>query len=118
MKTLRARSNRTYGVVSYMAGRRRSEIGIRMALGADRARILRLILGEIGVLLTVGLGAGLATALAGGSAVRTLLFGLKPNDPAVLVAATALLAAAGLVAAFAPAHRAAGTSPTAALREQ
>jgi len=107
-----------YGVVSYLVARRRNEIGIRMALGANRNAILRMILGEVGVLLVCGLAAGLVLALATGTAARTLLFGLEPHDPLVLLSATALLALVGLAAGFIPARRAAGIAPMTALREQ
>ena len=73
-----------YGVISYMVVRRRSEIGIRMALGADRRRVLRLIMREAGLLLAIGLGVGTILALAVAKAASTLLFGLKRAIPQAL----------------------------------
>ena len=73
-----------YGVMSYMVARRRTEIGIRMALGADRAAVVRMIVGEAATLLAAGLCVGAGLAIAGGQFAATLLFGLKPWDPATL----------------------------------
>src|SRR5437868_8596612 len=70
-----------YGVMSYTVARRRNEIGIRMALGADRRNVIRLILRESVVLLAIGLGIGIAASLAAGHAARALLYGLPPGDP-------------------------------------
>jgi putative ABC transport system permease protein len=106
-----------YGVVSYMVVRRRGEIGIRMALGATRSGVLRLILKEAGVLLVVGLFVGTVLALSSGKAAETLLFGLKPTDPSTITLAILLLAAVALLASFVPALRAARTEPMTALRE-
>ncbi len=74
-----------YGVISYMVARRRSEIGIRMALGASRGGVLRLVLREAAVLLGIGLIVGTALALSGSKAMGTLLFGLKPTDPTTIL---------------------------------
>ena len=89
-----------YGVISYMVARRRNEIGIRMSLGADRRAIIGLVLGEALVLLAIGLGIGLALAVAASSAAASLLFGLKPYDPATLAMATGLLAGIALAATY------------------
>jgi putative ABC transport system permease protein len=105
-----------YGVMSYMVARRTNEIGIRMTLGAGRGEITRLILREAGVLLAVGLGAGLVLALAGGRAVGSALFGLKPYDPLTLAAAAALLAVVAAAASYLPARRATKVDPMTALR--
>jgi putative ABC transport system permease protein len=107
-----------YGVFSYMVARRQNEIGIRMALGADRATVPRMILGEAGMLLTAGLTAGLLIALAAGKAATTLLYGLEPHDPLTLSIAGLILGAAGLAASFIPAHRASSLDPVSALRDQ
>lgn len=106
-----------YGVVAYMVARRRNEIGVRMALGAGRARILRLILGEVAWLMAAGLTIGLALSLSMGRTARAILYGLEPHDPVTLVTATVLLATVGVVAAIIPARRAVRIPPTAALRE-
>src|SRR5437868_1367935 len=76
-----------YGVIAYMVARRRNEIGVRIALGADRPRVIRLVLREAVVLLAVGLVIGAGLALWAGRAAATLLFGLKPHDPATLAGA-------------------------------
>ena len=107
-----------YGVISYMVARRRGEIGIRMALGATRGGVLRLILKEAGALLAAGLVVGTALALSTGKAAETLLFGLKPTDPFTIVMAVVLLAVVAMLASFVPALRAARTQPMAALREE
>jgi putative ABC transport system permease protein len=107
-----------YGVMSYMVVRRRSEIGIRMALGANSGDVSNMILREAGVLLAVGLGIGTGLALAAATAAGALLFGLKPNDPATLGTAVAALAIAALGASYLPARRAARLDPVQALREE
>jgi len=105
-----------YGVMSYMVVRRTNEIGIRMTLGAGRGEITRMILREAGVLLSVGFGVGLVLALAGGRAVGSVLFGLKPYDPLTLAAAAALLAVVAVAASYLPARRATKVDPMVALR--
>ena len=105
-----------YGVMSYMVVRRTNEIGIRLTLGADRSRIVMMVMREAGVLLGIGLAAGLLLAIAGARAARALLFGLQPYDPVTLAAAAALLAAVALAASLLPAKRAAKLDPMAALR--
>jgi predicted permease len=107
-----------YGVIAYMVARRRNEIGVRIALGADRARVIRLVLGEAILLVGVGLTVGMAIALWAGRAAAALLFGLAPRDPVSLFAAMALLTVIALIASYGPAHRAARIEPMAALREE
>jgi predicted permease len=107
-----------YGIIAYMVERRTSEIGIRMALGADRASILRLVLREASVLLGLGLLIGTVLSLAGSRAAATLLFGLKPTDLATYVLALASLSVVAGFASFLPARRAAGLDPMAALRNE
>jgi putative ABC transport system permease protein len=107
-----------YGVMSYMVARRQNEIGIRMALGADRMGVMRLVLGEAATLLAVGLAVGTALALAAGTAARSMLFGLQPYDPLTLTMALVLLAVVALGASYLPAHRAARLDPMAALRDE
>jgi predicted permease len=106
-----------YGVMAYSIGQRRQEIGIRMAMGAGRRDVLRLVLRQ--GLRPVALGAllGLGLALAAGRAIASLLFGVSPADPLALAGAVALLALVALAAVVAPARRAAGLDPVAALRE-
>ncbi|HMF77172.1 MAG TPA: ABC transporter permease [Bryobacteraceae bacterium] len=105
-----------YGVMAYMVAQRRNEIGVRVALGANRARVTRLILREAVLLLVLGLAAGTFLALWAGKAAATLLFELQPYDAISLVAASVLLTAIALVASYVPARRAAALDPMAALR--
>jgi predicted permease len=107
-----------YGVIAYMVARRRNEIGVRIALGADRGRVIRLVLGEAILLVGVGLAAGLLIALWAGRAAAALLFGLAPRDPVSLVAAMGLLTLIALLASYGPARRAAAIEPMDALREE
>lgn len=107
-----------YGVISYMVVRRTNEIGIRMALGANRSGILSLILREAGWLLSVGVGVGIVLSLAGARAAKSLLYGLTPYDPLTLVAAIALIAIVAVAASSLPAQRASKLNPMVALREE
>ena len=105
-----------YGVMSYTVARRTKEIGVRMAIGAQRTDILRMILREAGLLVGLGLVVGLAASLAGAQLLRSLLFGIAPRDPFTLAATCGVLLLAGLFAAWWPARRAASTEPMQALR--
>ncbi len=107
-----------YGVMSYLVARRTNEIGVRMALGANRSQILSLILRQSAGLLAVGLAAGAVLSMAAGQAVKSLLFGLQPNDAGTLAMAMLLLAIATQAASYLAARRAARLEPTAALREE
>lgn len=107
-----------YGVMSYTVARRRSEIGIRLALGAERSSVVGMIVREAAVLLAAGAAIGAALSIASGRAVATLLYGLEPSDPGTLGAAVAGLAAVTLLAAWLPARRASRMPPTVALREE
>lgn len=106
-----------YGMMTYMVSRRKVEIGIRMALGADPGKVIRMVLGESGALLTCGvlIGAGLAFVLSRWAA--SLLFGLKPWDPPSFALAAGTLGLVSLLAAWIPARRASRLAPTIALRE-
>jgi ABC-type antimicrobial peptide transport system permease subunit len=105
-------------VISYMVARRRNEIGVRIALGADRGRVIRMILREAGLLLAVGLVAGLLLAWWAARAAATLLFGLQPHDPVTLISAALMLSAITLIASYGPARRAAALEPMQALRDE
>jgi predicted permease len=105
-----------YGVVSYMIARRRNEIGIRMALGASRGRVIAIVMREAAVLLAVGLIAGAVLAVAAGRGAESLLFGLKPSDPLTLLTCVLLLSMIAALASFIPARRAAKVDPMVALR--
>src|SRR5262249_15188452 len=107
-----------YGVVAYSVARRTHEIGIRMALGADKGRIASMILAEAARMLGVGLLAGVALALAVTRTARALLYGLAPDDPLTIALAVGLMAALTLLASFLPARRAARVDPMMALREE
>ncbi len=107
-----------YGVVSYMVARRRNEIGIRIALGAGRSTIINLIVKEAGLLLGAGLAIGTLLALATARTASSLLYGLRPTDPASIASAIILLALVALAASFLPALRAARVEPMDALREE
>jgi putative ABC transport system permease protein len=106
-----------YGVTSYAVTLRRGEIGVRMALGADVSRVLRLVLGRAARLVVAGvvIGAGLSLWLA--TFVSSLLFGLEARDVATLGSAVGLMAAVAILAAFLPAWRAARIDPVEVLRE-
>lgn len=105
-----------YGLLSYSVEVRRREIGIRMALGADRAGITALVVHEASALVAIGAAAGLVLTPIAGRAATGLLYGLQPADPVTLAATLALLSAVGLLAAYVPARRAAAVDPASAIR--
>ena len=107
-----------YGVVSFLVARRRSEIGIRLALGAERGQVVAMVMREAGRLLLVGVVVGAALSLLAGRAAGALLFGLKPYDPLTLAAAALLLALIAAAASFLPARRASKLDPMVALRDE
>jgi putative ABC transport system permease protein len=107
-----------YGVMSYTVTQRTTEIGIRMALGAQRGSITAMILGRAAKLLALGLVLGVGLSLAVASTAGSLLFGLKPRDPATLAVATLLLTAVTLVASLVPSMRAANLNPIDSLRTE
>jgi len=107
-----------YGVLSCWVAERRHEIGVRMALGAGRAQVLRLVLGKGMRLTAAGLALGLGAALAASLALRTLLFGVGPHDPAVFALVTVLLAVAALAACYFPGRGASRLDPREALLYQ
>jgi putative ABC transport system permease protein len=107
-----------YGVISYMAARRRNEIGIRIALGASESSILCLVFREAGSLLGVGLLIGTLLAIGAAQIAKSLLYGLQPADPGTIGSAVALLGGVALAATLIPALKAARLNPMAALREE
>lgn len=106
-----------YGVVAYSVLRRSREIGVRMALGARRSAVLRMVLGEGARLAGIGLAVGLASAFASSRLLASMLYGVKPNDPAVLVGVPIVLGVTALAATFIPARRASRVDPLIAMRE-
>jgi predicted permease len=106
-----------YGVTAYAVSLRQTEIGIRIALGATRASVVRLVLARVSRLVGAGIVVGLASGAWASRFVATLLFGLEPDDPGTLVAAAATLALIGAVAGWLPAHRASRLDPTRILRD-
>jgi len=107
-----------YGVMSYTVTERTTEIGIRMALGAQRTNITAMILGKAATLLAAGLVLGAGLSLAVANAAGSLLFGLKPRDPAALAGAALLLAVVTLLASLVPSIRAANVNPIDSLRTE
>jgi predicted permease len=107
-----------YGVMAYSVARRTREIGLRLALGAQRGLVLRMVLGDAATLLGTGIVLGLAAALLSGPVLAKMLYGAGPRDPFILAAVCAGVAVAGLLAAYIPALRAASIEPMQALRSQ
>jgi len=106
----------TYGVLSYLVAERQQEIGIRMALGADRREILRLVLSR-GILLSgLGLAGGIVAALGLTRVIKTMLFNVTPTDPLTLAIVTGVIAVVAIVACLVPAWRATRTDPMIVLR--
>jgi putative ABC transport system permease protein len=106
-----------YGVTSYAVSRRRTEIGIRMALGAAPGGVIRLVLRRVAILVSLGVLVGSAASLWAARFVETLLYGLQPRDPLTFVAAAVVLAVIGAVAGWLPARRAARIDPARVLRD-
>ena len=105
-----------YGVMSYTVLRRTREIGIRMALGAERGRVLWLVLREVAILAALGVGLGLPSALGLSRLIESQLYGLSPTDPLTLGLSTAVLLSVALLAGYLPASRATRVDPMTALR--
>jgi predicted permease len=107
-----------YGVISFLVARRRNEIGIRLALGAERGQVVAMVMREAGRLLLIGVLTGAALSLVAGRGAGSLLFGLKPYDPLTLITAALLLALIAVAASFLPARRASKLDPMVALRDE
>jgi ABC-type antimicrobial peptide transport system permease subunit len=108
----------SYGVLAYMVAERRREIGIRIALGAGRGSVLRMVLSQGLGLTVVGVASGLAVALAMNRVLGSLLFGVRPSDPATIAGVVVLIAAVALMACYLPAHSATHVDPMIVLREE
>jgi ABC-type antimicrobial peptide transport system permease subunit len=107
-----------YGVMAYSVSRRTREIGIRMALGAERGAIYRLILREAGLVALTGIAAGLGCSIAGAALFKHLLFGVESWDAPTLIAVTLVLAICAMLASFLPARTAASVNPVESLRAE
>jgi len=107
-----------YGTMSYRVARRTGEIGIRMALGAQRARVVWMVLREVVLLAAVGLAIGVPAALAASKLVESFLFGMKPNDPVTLIGSVVTLTTTAILAGYLPARNASRIDPMIALRHE
>ena len=106
-----------YGVTAYSVSRRRSEIGLRIALGATATTVVRLVVSRVVLLIGIGAAAGAGASLWLSRFVAPLLYGLEPRDPITLIAAVGILVAVGLTAGLLPATRASRLDPSVVLRE-
>jgi ABC-type antimicrobial peptide transport system permease subunit len=107
-----------YGVIAYSVSQRTKEIGVRMALGAQRSSVYQLILKEAGCLMVFGMLAGAVCSVITASMMRKLLFGTDPWDAETLAAVAAVLATSAMLASYIPARRAASVDPVEALRSE
>jgi predicted permease len=107
-----------YGVMAYAVARRTSEIGVRMALGAQRGSVLRMVLRETLALMLAGIALGIPAAIAATRLLKSVLFGLEPGDPATIAMVTAILLGVALFAGYIPARRASAVDPVVALRHE
>ena len=105
-----------YGLMSYVVARRTNEIGIRMALGAERSSVRWLVVREVLGLVAIGVGVGVPVALAGGRVISNMLFGLRGSDPTSMFIAVAVMLAVAVIAGYLPARRASRIEPMVALR--
>ena len=105
-----------YSVISYAVVQRTREIGVRMALGADRPKILAMIVGHGALLTLIGMVLGIAGAMATTRYLRSLLYEVSPLDPTIYLAVAAIVASAAVLATYIPARRATKVNPTVALR--
>jgi putative ABC transport system permease protein len=106
----------TYGVLAYSVSQRTKELAVRMALGADRAGVLRLVVGEGMLVASAGIAAGMAGAMALSRALSSMVFGVSVRDPSTFAAVPLMLAGVALAASAVPAIRASRVSPITALR--
>jgi putative ABC transport system permease protein len=105
-----------YGVMSYAVSARTQEMGVRLAIGAQRRDVMWLVLGQVLKLAAIGLAIGMAVLVLGGSALEGLLFGVRASDPVTMILVGVILTAVAILAAWAPAWRAARVDPIEALR--
>ena len=107
-----------FGVISYLVRERTKELGVRMALGADRGRIMKLILGQSFRLIVSGLVIGFAITFVIVRSLSSMVYAIRPNDPAIFILVAACLSAVALLGSCIPARRAAHIDPMRALREE
>jgi ABC-type antimicrobial peptide transport system permease subunit len=105
-----------YGVLSYAVAQRTNEIGIRMALGAERGTVVRMVLRETALLIVIGLAVGVPASLASARLIQSKLFGLKAADPVTLAGAIGIIVVVAVASGYWPARRAAKVDPLIALR--
>jgi ABC-type antimicrobial peptide transport system permease subunit len=106
-----------YGVIAYGVAQRRSELGVRIALGAKRGSIVTTMLGHVMTPVGIGVAAGVGLSVWAATLVRSLLYGLEPRDPVTLTGAVAVLATVATIAGWLPAYRASRLDPAKVLRE-
>jgi ABC-type lipoprotein release transport system permease subunit len=116
--TLVLASTGLFGLMSYSVARRKNEIGIRMAIGARRGDVIRMVMNETLTLVIAGIVAGLAATVALSQVISSMLFGLAPSDPMTIAAASMLLLVVASVAGYLPARRASRVDPLVALRHE
>jgi ABC-type antimicrobial peptide transport system permease subunit len=107
-----------FGVLAFQVARRTNELGVRIALGASRQAMTRLVMRDVGRMLAPGVALGTGGALMATGVTRSMLFGLSPTDPTVFLVAASILTSAALVAGWLPARRAARIDPVIALRHE
>jgi putative ABC transport system permease protein len=107
-----------YGLTSYGVARRRGEIGVRIALGAQRASVVWLVLRDVVATLAIGTAVGVVVSLSAGKLITKLLYGLQPSNPVTIVVSATVLALAATTAGYLPARRASRLDPMTALREE
>jgi len=105
-------------VLSYAVARRRREIGVRIALGAERSEVVRLVLRQAALLVTAGVILGLAGATSTGRVLESMVYGVRPGDPLIVLGACCVMVITSLLAAYVPATRAASVDPMQALRSE
>jgi ABC-type antimicrobial peptide transport system permease subunit len=107
-----------YGVMAFQVSARTREIGVRMALGARRSQVVRMVIGQALLVVVIGVGVGIPFALAGARSLRALLYGITPFDPAPLVSGAVVLVLVGVLAALIPSRNAAQVDPLPAIRSE
>jgi ABC-type antimicrobial peptide transport system permease subunit len=107
-----------YGVMAFVVVRRKKELGIRLALGAQPGYVIWIVMKEVLLLLGIGLAIGIPSAMLAGRYISSQLYGIQPNDPFIAMATTVLLAVVSVAAGFIPAHRASRIDPILALRHE